>query len=307
MPIERPSESVGNSDYSLGYGPINAMTVDVEDYFQVSAFDPYIKRADWGSFSTRVEGNIEKILNMFDDGGIVGTFFILGWIAQKYPKMVRRISESGHEVASHGWYHYRVSQQTPVQFHADVLQSRELIEDISGFAVKGYRAPSYSVVETTPWAHDVLSEAGYAYSSSIMPIKHDHYGIPHAPRFQFTVNPSGILEVPITTVKFRNKNYPCGGGGWFRLYPYQVTKQALKRVNQREHQSCVFYFHPWEVDPKQPRIKGLDIRTQFRHYVNLSRSESKLRSLIKDFRWGRMDEIFLAPHWQSETKALCDE
>ena len=290
-PVRQPSRSCGQQ----GDDPINAMTVDVEDYFQVSAFDPYVKRSDWGSFTTRVEKNVEKILTMFEDAGIVGTFFILGWIAQKHPEMVRRIRDAGHEIASHGWYHHRVSQQTPEEFRADILQTRELLEDISGCAVKGYRAPSYSVVESTPWAHDVVSEAGYAYSSSIVPIKHDHYGIPHAPRFQFMVNPSQILEVPITTVKIGNKNYPCGGGGWFRLYPYQVSKRAIQHVNQREHRSCVFYFHPWEIDPQQPRIKGLDARSRFRHYVNLGRCESRLRSLVNDFRWGRMDEIFLEP------------
>ena len=290
-PIRHSSGSLGHQDAS----PVNAMTVDVEDYFQVSAFDPYIKRSDWDGFTTRIENNVEKILTMFDSAGIVGTFFILGWIAQKHPQLVRRIAEAGHEIASHGFLHHRVSQQTPEQFRADIVQAREVLEDISGSAVRGYRAPSYSIVESTPWAHDVLSEAGYAYSSSIVPIKHDHYGIPHAPRFQFIVNPSQILEVPITTVKIRNRNYPCGGGGWFRLYPYQVSKRAIKHVNQSERQSCVFYFHPWEIDPHQPRIKGLSARAQFRHYVNLKRCESRLRSLIKDFRWGRMDDIFLNP------------
>ena len=294
-PIKAAEVSDGVRTSRFGDDPVNAMTVDVEDYFQVSAFDPYISRADWDSYDTRVEKNVEKILGMFDDAGIVGTFFILGWIAAKHPDMVRRIADAGHEIASHGWFHHRVSGQKPEEFYTDILNTRLLLEDISGEAVKGYRAPSYSVVESTPWAHDVLSEAGYAYSSSIMPIKHDHYGIPHAPRFEFIVNPSNILEVPITTVNIRNKNYPCGGGGWFRLYPYELTRMALKYVNQKERRSCVFYFHPWEVDPDQPRIKGLDAKTRFRHYVGLKRCEAKLRALSRDFKWGRMDEIFLEP------------
>lgn len=295
-PVIRPTSYEHHLEASGGSNdPVNAMTVDVEDYFQVSAFDPYIKRSDWDSFETRVENNVEKILQMFDAVGIRGTFFILGWIAEKHPDMVRRIADAGHEIASHGWFHYRVSSQKPEEFLVDILNTRKLLEDISGQAVKGYRAPSYSVVESTPWAHDILSEAGYAYSSSIMPIKHDHYGIPHAPRFEFIVNPSNILEIPITTVRFRDKNYPCGGGGWFRLYPYELSKLALKYVNQREKRSCVFYFHPWEVDPEQPRMNGLDAKTRFRHYVNLSRCEAKLRALSRDFKWGRMDEIFLEP------------
>lgn len=294
-PVKSSVELLAKNDPAKSEELINAMTVDVEDYFQVSAFDPYIKRSEWEGFTTRVEYNVDKILKMFDEAGIKGTFFVLGWIAKKHPQIVRKISRAGHEIASHGWYHHRVSQQTPDEFHEDILQTRELLEDISGLAVKGYRAPSYSLVETTPWAHDVLKKAGYEYSSSIMPIKHDHYGIPHAPRFEFIVNPSQILEVPITTVKFRNKNYPCGGGGWFRLYPYQFSKKALEHVNQNERRSCVFYFHPWEIDPLQPRIKGLNARARFRHYLNLSRNESKFRSLLKDFKWGRMDEIFLVP------------
>ena len=274
--------------------PVNSMTVDVEDYYQVSAFDEYIAKSDWESYPSRVERNVDRLITLFDEADVRGTFFILGWIAERHPGMVKRIMDSGHEIASHGWQHYRVNQQTQLQFREDIIRAKGVLEDTVGTEVKGYRAPSYSVDLTTPWAHDELFNSGHTYSSSVVPIKHDHYGVPEAPRFAFEVKPSGILEVPVSTVKLGNSNKPCGGGGWFRLYPYLLTRTALQWINKREKQACVFYIHPWEIDPDQPRQTGLSAKTRFRHYVNLHSVESKLTSLLEDFNWGRMDENYLS-------------
>lgn len=272
---------------------INAMTVDVEDYFQVSAFEPYLSREHWPSQACRVEANTDRILELFDTHQVRGTFFTLGWIAERYPELVRRIVQNGHELASHGWEHIRVSVQTPQEFREDVTRTRKLLEDISGQSVKGYRAASYSLGANESWAWNELAEAGYRYSSSIVPIRHDHYGIPDAPRFAFQAINGKLLEVPITTVALAGRNLNCGGGGWFRLFPYAFSRWALNRVNQREGQPGIFYFHPWEIDPEQPRPEGLGIKTRFRHYLNLHRTYGRLERLLTDFRWGRMDEIFL--------------
>ena len=272
---------------------INAMTVDVEDYFQVSAFEPYLSREHWHSHACRVEANTDRILELFDAHQVRGTFFTLGWIAERYPELVRRIVQNGHELASHGWEHIRVSVQTPQGFREDVTRTRKLLEDISGQSVKGYRAASYSLGTNESWAWNELAEAGYRYSSSIVPIRHDHYGIPDAPRFAFQAIDGKLLEVPITTVALAGRNLNCGGGGWFRLFPYAFSRWALSRVNQREGQPGIFYFHPWEIDPEQPRPEGLGIKTRFRHYLNLHRTYGRLERLLADFRWGRMDEIFL--------------
>tara|TARA_R110001592_G_scaffold126336_1_gene337484 strand:+ start:119425 stop:120312 length:888 start_codon:yes stop_codon:yes gene_type:complete len=272
---------------------INAMTVDVEDYFQVSAFEPYLSRELWDSHACRVEANTDRILELFDAHQVHGTFFTLGWIAERYPDLVRRIVQNGHELASHGWQHIRVSVQTPQEFREDVTRTRKLLEDISGQSVKGYRAASYSLGTNESWAWNELAEAGYRYSSSIVPIRHDHYGIPDAPRFAFQAIDGKLLEVPITTVALAGRNLNCGGGGWFRLFPYAFSRWALNRVNQREGQPGIFYFHPWEIDPEQPRPEGLGIKTRFRHYLNLHRTYGRLERLLTDFRWGRMDEIFL--------------
>ena len=272
---------------------VNAMTIDVEDYYQVSAFDPYIEKDDWSSYPSRVEANVDRILEIFESKSISATFFILGYVAQQHPGMVQRIASLGHEIASHGWKHYRVTAQSPKEFAEDIRKTKTILEDISGDIVKGYRAASYSVSEDSLWAHEELASSGHLYSSSIVPIKHDHYGIPEAPRFPFHVNPSGLLEVPVSTVAVNGKNYPCGGGGWFRLYPYSLSRLALNSIVEKENRPCVFYFHPWEIDPDQPRISGLPMKTKFRHYVNLPKMEGKICSLLDDFKWGRMDEIYL--------------
>jgi polysaccharide deacetylase family protein (PEP-CTERM system associated) len=271
---------------------VNAMTVDVEDYFQVSALAPYIARADWATCECRVERNMDGILRLFDDCDVKATFFVLGWIAERYPELVRRVVAAGHEVASHGYAHLRASEQSEDAFFADIHLAKILLEDISGQAVKGYRAPSFSIGKQNLWAQPCIERAGYRYSSSIYPIRHDHYGMPDAPRFAHDIG--GLKEIPITTVHALGRNWPAAGGGYFRLFPYWFSRALLRRVNQVDGKAAVFYFHPWEMDPEQPRIAGIDTKTRFRHYLNLDRMASRVGCLLRDFRWGRMDEIFLA-------------
>lgn len=272
----------------------NALTIDVEDYFQVSAFASHIPRESWPSLPCRVERNVDCILTLLNDTNIKATFFTLGWIAERYPAMVRRIADAGHELASHGYAHLRASDQSPEEFMEDISRSKKLIENISGLPVLGYRAPSFSIGARNLWALDLLLNAGYRYSSSIYPIAHDHYGMPNAPRFAFyPKGESGLLEIPITTVRIMHRNLPAGGGGYFRFFPYQLSKWLIGRVNRQDKQPGIFYFHPWELDPEQPRQKNIGMKTQFRHYVNLSRMEMRLKTLIRDFHWGRMDHIFL--------------
>ena len=272
----------------------NAMTVDVEDYFQVSAFERHIRREHWDHLPCRVERNMDRILALFDARGVKGTFFVLGWMAERYPAMVRRLTDEGHEVASHGYEHVRVVNHTPEAFRQDIRRTRALLEDTTGTPVRGYRAASYSIGRDNLWALDELLESGHEYSSSIYPIHHDLYGMPEAPRFAFRHNgAAGLLEIPVTTVTIGSRKFPCGGGGYFRLFPYALSRWALQRVNHHDRQSAVFYFHPWEIDPDQPRQQGIGLKTRVRHYLNLSRTEARLERLLQDFAWGRMDEVFL--------------
>jgi len=279
----------------MGLTPIrNAMTVDVEDYFQVSAFAAHIPRESWESIPCRVERNIDRILALLDEKQAKATFFTLGWIAERYPAMVRHIVSNGHELASHGWAHQRVSDQKPQEFLDDIVRSKALLEDISGQKVLGYRAPSFSIGSNTLWALDLLEEAGYRYSSSIYPIQHDHYGMPDAPRFAFyPKNNGGLLELPVTTVRLFKRNIPAGGGGYFRLWPYPFSRWLLQRINHLEKHSAIFYFHPWEIDYEQPRQQGISAKTRFRHYFNLRHMEKRVKALTRDFSWDRMDRIFL--------------
>ena len=270
----------------------NALTIDVEDYFQVSAFAPYIDRADWDQCECRVEQNVHLILDLLADKGIHATFFTLGWIAERYPSLVKRIVAEGHELASHGYGHERVSDQTPQSFSADIFRAKQLLEDLGGVEVKGYRAPSFSIGAGNLWAFDCLAETGHRYSSSLYPIQHDHYGMPEAPRQAHLVRP-GLLEVPATTLRFGGRNFPCCGGGYFRLLPYALSRWMIQRVNEVDQMPAVFYFHPWEVDPDQPRVPGINAKAKFRHYLNLHRVVDRLNALTRDFHWGRMDEIFL--------------
>lgn len=270
----------------------NALTVDVEEYFQVAAFERTIPRQDWDTRESRVEFNTGRVLDLFGTRGVRATFFVLGWIAERHPALVKRIVGEGHELASHGYDHTRVHQFTPAQFRADVTQTKRILEDIGGVAVRGYRAPSYSIDARNLWALDVLLETGHEYSSSIYPIAHDLYGMPDAPRFPFRVRPGAIVEVPVTTVRWGERNYPCGGGGYFRLLPYVAFRRMLRRVNATDRQPGLFYFHPWEVDPAQPRVTGAPLKSRFRHYLNLDSMHGRLERLLADFAWGRMDEVF---------------
>lgn len=271
----------------------NAMTIDVEDYFQVSAFAPYIARSEWDGRECRVERNVERILALLEQHRTQATFFTLGWIAERYPQLVRRIVAGGHELASHGYGHERASDLSPEAFRADVRSAKALLEDIGGQRVLGYRAPSFSIAERNLWAFDVLLEEGYRYSSSVYPIAHDHYGMPDSPRFAYPVR-EGLLEVPVTTLRLRGRNLPSSGGGYFRLLPYALSRWLIGQVNKVDGQAAVFYFHPWEIDAEQPRIAGIDAKTRFRHYVNIPRMEGRIARLLGDFEWGRMDQIFLA-------------
>lgn len=281
-----------------------AMTVDVEDYFQVAALAEKVRREDWDSYPCRVERNVDRILDMLAENDVHATFFTLGWIAERYPGVVRQIVGAGHELASHGYEHVRVHQQAPAAFRADVRRTKAILEDIGGRRVRGYRAASFSIDQRSLWAFDVLAEEGYDYSSSIYPIRHDHYGMPEASRFAFP--PSGrhgLLEVPISTLHLFNRNLPSGGGGYFRLLPYGISRWALRRISEKEARPVVFFFHPWEIDPDQPRIAGLSFRSRFRHYVNLAAMESRLRAVLREFLWDRMDRVFLASHPEDECLA----
>ena len=270
----------------------NALSVDVEDWFQVGAFETVIDRKDWDSLECRVERNTDAVMALFDDAGIKGTFFTLGWVAERYPALMRRIVGAGHELASHGYGHDRVFTLSPEQFAADNERTRKLIEDISGALVSGYRAPSFSIDQRTPWAHEILAEQGYTYSSSVAPVKHDHYGWAEAPRFAFRpVAGSDFLEVPVTTAQLGPKRLAAGGGGFFRLLPYAFSRWAIRQVNEDEQRPAIIYFHPWEIDPDQPRVANAPIKSKLRHYTKLDVMAKKLRRLPKDFQWERLDAI----------------
>jgi polysaccharide deacetylase family protein (PEP-CTERM system associated) len=272
---------------------INALTVDVEDYFQVSAMAPYIDRVDWELIPCRVEQNVDRLLTLFAENNAQATFFVLGWVAERYPNVVRRIVAGGHEIASHGYAHLRATEQSRAAFLDDIVRAKKILEDVGGATVHGYRAPSFSIGEANTWAFDAILEAGYRYSSSVYPVQHDHYGMPDAPRFPYRSR-DGLLEIPITTTRAMGRNLPAGGGGYFRLAPYALSRWAIRRVNQREGRAAIFYLHPWEVDPEQPRVPGVSFKTRFRHYLNLNRMETRLRRLTADFRWGRVDQAFHA-------------
>lgn len=272
----------------------NAMSIDVEDYFQVSAFASHIRREDWDTLPCRVERNVDAILGLLDEADAKATFFTLGWIAERHPQVVRRIVDNGHELASHGYGHQRASDLTPAQFRDDITRAKTILEDLGGVVVRGYRAPSFSINQNNWWAVEELHNAGYVYSSSIYPVQHDHYGMPGAPRFPHRPNgDGGILELPPSTLPLMGRNLPAAGGGWFRLLPYAMSRWMLRRVNVRDQAPCMFYFHPWELDAEQPRQSGLTAKTRFRHYINLHRMPARLRRLLCDFEWDRVDRVFL--------------
>ena len=273
----------------------NALSVDVEDWFQVGAFEKVIDRDAWDTLPRRVELNTDRVLALFDEAGVKATFFTLGWVAARHPALIRRIAAAGHEIASHGWDHQRVFNMDEKAFRADLDKAHKAIEDASGKSPTGYRAPSFSIDARTPWAHPVLAEAGYAYSSSVAPVRHDHYGWRDAPRFAWRpVEGSRLIELPVTTVDLAGRRFAAGGGGFFRLLPYRFSSWAIDRVNGKDERPAIFYFHPWEVDPEQPRVQDAPARSKIRHYTNLDVMEPKLLKLLRDHEWARTDEVAAA-------------
>jgi polysaccharide deacetylase family protein (PEP-CTERM system associated) len=272
--------------------PVNALTIDVEDYFQVSALAPHFPRASWEVTPQRVAGNVRRLLELLREAQVQATFFTLGWVAERNPALVREITAHGHEVASHGYAHQRIAELGPRAFLEDIRRAKSILEDITGAAVMGYRAPSFSVGRDNPWAFDIMARAGYRYSSSVYPIRHDHYGMPDAPRFPWRPLPE-LLEVPVATARLLRTNLPAGGGGYFRLLPYPLSRWLIERINRVDRRPAVFYLHPWEIDPGQPRVRAAGAKTRFRHYLNLQRTQPRLSRLLRDLRWDRMDRIFL--------------
>ena len=291
-----------------GHAPaavVNAMSVDVEDYFHVSVFDGIVPRAQWDTLPSRVRANTERLLDIFDEHAVTATFFVLGWVADRQPELVRDIARRGHEIASHGYSHRLIYDQTPAAFREDVRRAKGLLEDTSGQRVNGYRAPSYSITPRSLWALDILLEEGYRYDSSIFPIRHDRYGIPISDRRPYQiVRPNGsLIEVPGSTTKVGPLNVPVAGGGYFRILPYRWTHWGISRVNHHEGRPAVFYLHPWEIDPDQPRLEAGRLGT-FRHYRNLSETESRLRRLLTDFRFGTVNALVAGfPHAPSPAAA----
>ncbi len=272
----------------------NALSVDVEDWFQVGAFEAVIARDTWEALPRRVERNTDHVLALFAEAGVQATFFTLGWVAARHPALIRRIAEAGHEIASHGWDHRRVFTMDEAEFGADLRRARAAIEDAAGCAVTGYRAPSFSIDARTPWAHAVLAEQAYAYSSSVAPVRHDHYGWPAAPRFAWRpIADAALIELPVTTVELAGRRLAAGGGGFFRLLPYAFSSWAVSRVN-KEQRPAIFYFHPWEIDPGQPRVARASLKSRLRHYTNLSEMRPKLLKLLLAHQWGRTDEVAAA-------------
>jgi polysaccharide deacetylase family protein (PEP-CTERM system associated) len=270
----------------------NAMTVDVEDYFHVSAFDNVIDKKEWDNLPLRVEYNVYRLLELFEQHNAKCTFFTLGWVAQRCPQLIEAIVAQGHELASHGFSHQRTTQMTRAEVTDDIERSKKVLEDISGQEILGYRAPSFSINDSNTWVFEVLKELGFKYSSSTYPIKHDLYGVPDWPRFAYQRD-EGVLEIPIPTIQKNGKNIGIGGGGFFRLYPYWFSKNRINKFHREEYQPYSFYFHPWEIDPNQPRIKEASLKSKFRHYVNLNTMEGKLAKLLKDYQWDTMTNVYL--------------
>jgi polysaccharide deacetylase family protein (PEP-CTERM system associated) len=270
---------------------LNAMTVDVEDYFQVSAFEGVVDKKDWNSISLRVGDNTNRLLDLFAANNVKSTFFTLGWVAQRCPDVIKRIVREGHELASHGLAHQRATTMTEKQLYDDIKQSKDILENIGGVALKGYRAPSFSINDSNTWAYDILKDLGFTYSSSTYPISHDLYGVPEWPRFKYQRD-NGLIEIPIPTIRKKDTNVGIGGGGYFRLYPYWLSKRRISEFMKTESAPYSFYFHPWEIDAQQPRFDNAPWKSKVRHYINLSKMEGKIEKLIKDFNWVTMQEAY---------------
>ncbi|MBN8807685.1 MAG: DUF3473 domain-containing protein [Sphingomonas sp.] len=270
---------------------LNGLSVDVEEWFQVGAFERVIAKSDWDSLDSRVEANTGAVLDLFAESGVKATFFTLGWVAARYPKLVQRIADAGHEVASHGWDHDRVFTMDAAGFRADLARARAALEDASGQRITGYRAPSFSIDQRTPWAHQVLAEEGYLYSSSVAPLKHDHYGWAGSPRHAWRpVAGSDLIELPITLADVAGRPIATGGG-FFRLFPAAITHRAVARANDADGRPAVFYFHPWEIDPGQPHVADAPLKSKLRHYSRLGAMAGKLRGLVARHEWGRVDAV----------------
>ena len=287
---------------------VNALSIDVEDYFHVSNFSKVIKFSDWDKYQCRVERNTLHVLNVLNEFNVKATFFVLGWIAERYPELIENIHQEGHEIASHGYCHQLIASQTREEFREDVRKTKRILEDITGVDVMGYRAPTYSITQKSFWTFEILIEEGFKYDSSIFPIRHYGYGIPDTPRFPHIININGlnqtndltisngsndkfIIEFPISTLRLAGTNLPIAGGGYFRLFPYQFTKWGLKKINQKEKKPFIFYIHPWELDPDQPRFKEAPRLSRFRHYVNLDKTEPKLKRLLEDFNFSTVRNV----------------
>ena len=270
---------------------LNAMTVDVEDYFQVSAFEGVVQKKDWDNISLRVGDNTNRLLDLFAKNSVKSTFFTLGWVAQRCPEVIKRIVNEGHELASHGLAHQRATTMSEDQFREDVRQSKDILENIGGVELKGYRAPSFSINDSNTWAYDILKELGFSYSSSTYPINHDLYGVPEWPRFKYQRD-NGLIEIPIPTIRKKETNIGIGGGGYFRLYPYWLSKRRINEFMKTEEAPYSFYFHPWEIDAQQPKFENAPLKSKARHYINLSKMEGKVEQLLKDFNWTTMQAAY---------------
>lgn len=289
--VADPMENADKPDMEQA-SPPNGMSIDLEDYFHAHALGAHVPRSTWDRLDWRVERSTDRVLELLADWDTRATFFVLGMVAERYPSLVRRVAEAGHEIASHGWAHERVDELDRVGFRRDVSKTRERLEELTGTPVVGYRAPSFSIGRDSLWALEVLAEVGYRYDSSIVPVRHDHYGMAEASRFCHPIADGRLMEIPVTTRRVAGRNIPCGGGGWFRAYPYGLSRRLLSSVNLLEAERTVFYCHPWEFDPAQPRVRGLPLKTRFRHYVGLERMSHRFSSLLQDFRWDRIDRVF---------------
>ncbi len=273
----------------------NAMTVDVEDWFQVQAFAGVIDRAEWPQLAPRVAASTEAILESFATARVQATFFVLGWVAERNPALIRRILAEGHELASHGHGHERVDEIGPQAFRADIRRAKHALEDAGGAAIRGYRAPTFSISRArTPWAHEILAEEGHGYSSSTFPIRHDLYGAADAPRRPHRPSPHGVVELPMTTLTLLGQNLPCAGGGWFRLLPYRLFRAGLRSVNAQQRLPGIFYFHPWELDAGQPHQADAPLKSRIRHYTGIPGMPRRIERLLRDFAWDRLDRVHAA-------------